>query len=230
VRYILFQSAFSEYLRFLLRSLAYARSREQGCNLFVVKKRGLYPVMRRPVSDSSYPVPTSETDRAEELSIAYVSAVAAHAGIKVEGVARKDHGTDMTFKRLRKRRIDGHFSDVRGVHVPCQVKSARSPEWRESKNKNVLAYDLRAKNYNDLVDSTHGFLILMCLPASVEQWVEQNQECLRLYKCCYYWVPGPDDEVTENKHTKTIHIPREQLFTAEILANIVDEAQVRIEP
>jgi len=186
--------------------------------------------MRRPVSDSSYPVPTSEADRSEELSIAYVSVIAAHAGIKVESVARKDHGTDMTFKRLRKRTIDDHLSDMNGIIVPCQVKSARLPEWREGRNEDIIAYDLRAKNYNDLVTSTYGFLVLMCLPASVGQWVQQDQECLRLYKCCYYWMPGSDDEETDNKHTKTIHIPREQLFTAEILASIVDEAQPRIEP
>jgi hypothetical protein len=185
--------------------------------------------MRRPVSDSSYPVPTPESDRSEELSVAYVSAIAAHAGIRVESVSRKDYGTDMTFKRLRKRTIDNNYSDMHGIIVPCQIKSARAPEWRESKQKDSISYDLRAKNYNDLVNSTLGFLILMCLPATVEQWVQQDQECLRLYKCCYYWIPGADDELTGNKYTKTIHIPREQLFTAEILARIVDEAQPRIE-
>jgi hypothetical protein len=185
--------------------------------------------MRRPVSDSSYPVPTPETDRSEELSIAYVSAIAAHAGIKVENVSRKDHGTDVTFKRLRKRKIDGRYSDMNSIIIPCQVKSARAPEWRENKNKDFIVYDLRAKNYNDIVTSTFGFLILMCLPASVEQWLQQDDECLRLYKCCYYWRPGDGDDETDNKYTKTIYIPREQLFTADILAGIVDDAQPRIE-
>lgn len=186
--------------------------------------------MRRSGSNSSYPVPTPETERSEELSIAYVSAVAAHAGIKVESVSHKDHGTDMTFKRLRKRTIDNRYSDMDGIMVPCQIKSARFPEWRESKKDDTISYDLRAKNYNDLVNSTFGFLVLMCLPATIDLWVLQDQECLRLYKCCYYWIPGLDDEETDHTRTKTIHIPREQLFTAETLASIVDDAQPRIEP
>jgi hypothetical protein len=171
-----------------------------------------------------------ESDRSEELSIAYVSAIAAHAGIKVEHVSRKDYGTDMHFKRLRKRAIDQGYSDVGGIIVPCQLKSARAPEWRESQAGESIIYHLRAKNYNDLVTSTFGFLILLCLPAPVEHWVQQDQECLRLYKCCYYWQPGPEDAETPNRYTKAIHIPREQILTADRLAGIVDEAQPRIGP
>lgn len=201
--------------------------------MFVVKKRGLCSDMRRSVSDSSYPVPTPETDRSEELSVAYVSAIAARAGIKADGVARKDYGTDMTFKRVRKRMSDNHLTDVNGVGVPCQIKSARHPEWKiiRDKGENVISYDLRSKNYNDLVTSTSGFLILMCLPSSIDEWLKQDEECLRLYKCCYYWLPGSDDaEISHRNTTKAIHIPLNQLFTAEFLEGIVDEAQPRIEP
>lgn len=183
--------------------------------------------MGRFVSSSSYPVPLPDSHRGEELSIAYVSAVAAHAGIKVDQVARKDYGTDMTFKRLRKRMSDNHYSDVEGINIPCQVKSACSPEWKINKDGRV-SYRLKAKNYNDLVTSTHGFLILMCLPSSIDQALEQDEGCLRLYKCCYYWIPGPEDEETKNETTKTISIPPGQLFTAEVLVSIVDQAQPRI--
>jgi hypothetical protein len=185
--------------------------------------------MRRPVSDSSYPVPTPDSDRSEELSVAYVSAIAAHAGIKAENVSRKDYGTDMTFKRLRKRKSDNHYTDINGIDVHCQIKSARSPEWKISKG-GIISYRLRAKNYNDLVTSTYGFLILMCLPSSIDQWLQQDEECLRLYKCCYYWMPGPDDEETKNDTTKTIYIPNQQLFSAKVLVSIVDQVQPRIDP
>jgi uncharacterized protein DUF4365 len=184
--------------------------------------------MRITVSNSSYPIPTPDSDRGEELSVAYVSAIAAHAGIRMENVTRKDYGTDATFKRLRKRKIDNHYYDMGGIYIPCQIKSACHPEWRISKDKDIVTYDLRAKNYNDLVGSTHGFLILMCLPSSIDLWLQQDEECLRLYKCCYYWTPGPDDEETSNKYTKTIHIPLNQLFTVDVLTAIVDQAQPRV--
>lgn len=41
-----------------------------------------------------------------------------------------------------------------------------------------------------------------------------------------YWIPGPDDEETPNKRTKTIHIPLNQLFTVDALTDIVDQAQL----
>lgn len=185
-------------------------------------------MMLGPVSNYSYPVSTPKSNRAEELSIAYVSAIAARAGIKIEKVVQTDFGTDMQFKRLRKRTIDGKYTDFGTMTIPCQVKSARAPEWKENVEKNIITYNLRAKNYNDLVDSTSGFLVLLCLPASVNRWITQDYESLRLYKCCYYWIPGSDDELTENDSTKVIHIPRTQLFTAKVLVDQVDNAQVRI--
>lgn len=122
--------------------------------------------MRRPISDSSHPVLTPDSDRSEELSVAYVSAIAAHAGIKVESVTRKDYGVDMKFQQLRKRTSDNHYSDMNSINIPCQIKFARHPEWKiiRVKGEEVISYNLRGKNYNDLVTSTSGFLVLMCLP------------------------------------------------------------------
>jgi len=181
----------------------------------------------RPISKSLQPVPMPEADQGEELSIAYVSAIAAHAGINIT-VSRKDYGIDMSFKRLWKRKSDNHYTDMAGLSLPSQLKSARFPEWKI--RADIIAYDLRAKNYNDIVTSTNGFLILMCLPAAIDQWLEQNEERLHLHKCCYYWTPELDDDETPNKSTKTIYIPRTQLFTTDALISLVDQVQPRIEP
>lgn len=184
--------------------------------------------MRRPVvPNSSVPVPTLETNRMQELSFAYVSIIAAHAGIKIEIVGRNDDGTDVRFLRLRKRAIDDHISDMDSIPVPCQIKSALRSQWNPNEEDDTISYKLRAKNYNDIVGSTLGFLVLMCLPESLDAAVAQDPECLHLYKCCYYWFPGPDDtKETDNSSTKTIHISRQQLFTAKELANIVDGEEV----
>lgn len=184
--------------------------------------------MRGPVSDSLFLVPTPDTDRSEELSVAYVTTIAAQAGIRAEFGSRKDYGTDVTFKRLRRRKSDNHYTEVAGVNVPCQIKSVRFPEWKiiKYKGQDVVSYNLKAKNYNDLVTSSEGFLILMCLPANINDWVKQDVECLRLYKCSYYWEPGPNDIETSNKKTQVIHIPLDQLFTADVLIQIVDREQL----
>jgi hypothetical protein len=161
--------------------------------------------------------------------MAYATAVAAYAGIKIDNVTHTDFGTDLIFQRLRKRWIDDHYSDVGAIKVPCQVKSARFPVWHESAKKDSIIYPLRAKNYNDLVESTCAILVLLCLPESLEKWVQQDFECLRLYKCCYWWRPKPDDELIESDTTKNIHIPCDQLFSAEYLASYIDNQQLRLE-
>src|SRR6266849_6790608 len=177
----------------------------------------------RLISKSLQPVPMPEADRGEELSIAYVSAIAAHAGVSIAEILRRDYGIDMTFRRLWKRTSDNHYSDRSGISVPSQLKSARVPEW-EMRGERIV-YALKAKNYNDLVTSTNGFLILMCLPSAIDQWLKQDEECLRLHKCYYYWRTELEDEETTNTKTKTIYIPRDQLFTPAALISLVDEAQ-----
>lgn len=181
----------------------------------------------RHISASLQPVPMPDSDRAEELSVAYACAIAAHAGINTT-ISRKDFGIDISFRRVWKRRSDNHYTDMPGLSIPSQLKSARAPEWKFRAGK--IVYDLRAKNYNDLVTSTNGFLILMCLPSSIDEWLLQGEECLHLYKCCYYWIPGLEDIETPNKHTKTIYIPREQLFTVGALTTLVDQVQLGITP
>lgn len=109
----------------------------------------------------------------------------------------------------------------------CQIKSARYPEWKIIKHhgKDVISYNLKAKNYNDLITSTYGFLVVVCLPSDSDEWVKQDGECLRLYKCSYYWFPEPDEAETRNRKTQVIHIPLDQVFTADALVSIVDGAQ-----
>jgi hypothetical protein len=65
----------------------------------------------------------------------------------------------------------------------------------------------------------------MCLPPMPDEWLHQDEECLQLCKCCYYWRPLDDIE-TSNLNTKRIFIPKSQVFTVEALTRLVDEVQL----
>jgi len=172
-----------------------------------------------PTPEASSHMP--ETFKMEALSRAYVSAIAAQAGVNVY-MPQIDLGIDMAFSKVRRRK-EGRYTDTWSLTIPFQVKASTHWDLRED----AIIYDLKVKNYNDLVDSDICVLILLCLPSTPDEWLYQDEECLRLHKCCYYWRPLDNAETT-NTNRKRIFIPRSQMFTAETLTSLVDEMQSKV--
>lgn len=167
-----------------------------------------------------------EKQRSEDFSRAYIEAIAAHAGVNIHE-PRRDFGIDLAFSRIdRSERVSKkgsklRYTDTHSVSLPCQVKSSK--DW--TLHNNAVLYDLEVKNYNDLVNSSACFLILMCLPPTIDEWLSQDENGLRLMKCCYYWRPSENEDETDNDRTKQICIPRSQVFTAEALIELLNERQ-----
>jgi hypothetical protein len=174
-------------------------------------------------------IPTSPTAsymplamRAQALNRAYVRAVAAKAGAVVLG-PEDDFGTDLAFAKVTRRK-SGRLTVAKSIIVPFQLKASKKWEFRGD----TVIYDLEAKNYNDMVDeSSMEVLILMCLPSTFDEWLYQDEECLRLHRCCYYWQPTNHVE-KPNKDTVRIVIPRSQIFTPDVLILLLDQAQARV--
>ena len=110
----------------------------------------------------------------EDLSRAYIQAVAAKAGVNLAlGTQAHDYGVDGTFHQvevLHRVNSEGMSYTRRlnsGFNLEFQCKASRN--WRVQSD--AIAYDLEVKTYNDLIHrSTHTnatplILILMCLPA-----------------------------------------------------------------
>jgi hypothetical protein len=168
---------------------------------------------------SQMPIPM----RAQALNRAYVRAIAAKAGAVVIE-PEDDFGTDMAFTKVTRRK-NGRLTVTKSIIVPFQLKASKDWAFRGDK----VIYDLEAKNYNDLVDeSSLSVLIVMCLPSTFDEWLYQDEECLRLHRCCYYWQPS-DHVETPNDSTVRIVIPRSQIFTPEALTALLDQAQARVQ-
>lgn len=173
--------------------------------------------------------------RKEDLSVAYVQAIAAIAGVSIFGTLRHDMGTDLEFRlvrelktRSKKRGIQRN--DTRGIPLNCQLKSTviTSSKIRINPTRSIILYDLDAKSYDDLVDSDGGcFLVLMLLPEHEQNWLAQDEQKLTLSHCCYYWQPQTTDTLTPNDKTKTIKIAMTQHFTPEVLMALLHERQKR---
>jgi hypothetical protein len=154
----------------------------------------------------------------EALSKTYIQAVAAQAGMKCES-GNTEYGVDITL-----REIIYLYGKLRpgGFPIDCQLKSTINWELKDEK----IVYDLRGKNYNDIVLREGGspfILVLLCLPKDQSQWVELDEEQLRIRKCCYWTtLTGPP---VKNDSTKRIFIPRERLVTPETLTDLMNKCK-----
>ena len=163
--------------------------------------------------------------REEQFSKAYVWALAARAGLNIyEG--KCDFGVDISFRRVRDRENPQRYVDM-GPEIPllCQLKASTQCELRGDD----IVYDLKAKNYNDLVNSSNSVLILLWLPENIEDWIVYQENCMHLFKRAYYYKIKDLIE-TSNKYTKTIYIPKTQVLTEEALLQLVDQAQRWVSP
>ncbi len=142
----------------------------------------------------------------EQLSIAYVSAIAADANWKV-GKYNIDTGSVDGLLEPASRKTYGTFK--------FQLKSTGRGIVKEK----VIIYDLDVDNYNDLCwadDSFPHILIFMLMPENSTDRVYQTTEELRLRHCCY-WESFADKEESSNCKTVRVEIPKVNVFNSDYL-------------
>jgi Domain of unknown function (DUF4365) len=157
----------------------------------------------------------------ELLSVAHIQAVAARTGVSISNFD-KDFGIDGTFRQIA---TIGNRRFMSGYALDFQLKASTSyipePEY--------IVYDLEVKTYNDLVqrrlssDATPCILIVKVLPSDVEQWLTTDEAGLLLGGACYWqYLEG---ELSQNKQSVRIRIPRTQEFCPESLLRLMTSAR-----
>jgi hypothetical protein len=153
-----------------------------------------------------------ENDRKERFSLAYISAVAAHAGFLVTEPGGPD-----------KISIDGFImsDEDRQPIVPFQAKATTRRVGRASN----ISFPLPVKNYNDLRADVFGsrLLIVVFLPADEAEWLTHSEAELRLRRCGY-WVSLAGKPEKPNRRTVSVRIPRSQVFDTAQLRELMGRA------
>ncbi len=153
-------------------------------------------------------IPSSH--KMERLSVAYVSAITAKAGIKLSGLEAREYGIDGYMQRIRKLK-NGKYKET-GHLLPIQIKSTTTSDLKGDD----VVYGMEADAYNKLIDTLKDdlptVLILFRIPKDEHEWLINDEEKLLLKNCCY-WVYIPDGKSVKSK--KRIFIPRSQIFTPE---------------
>ncbi len=165
----------------------------------------------------------TDEHRKEDLSRAYVQAIAARAGINIALNTRNhDYGIDGAFHQIvivQNKRFES------GISLDFQLKAST----RHTKKEHHIHYELDAKTYGQLVNranrprATPSILLLLCLPEKFEDQFCMSEEELILRNCCY-WTSLFEKPV-DNVHSITIPIQRSNLFTPESLNNLLNQIE-----
>lgn len=159
----------------------------------------------------------------EGISTGYVKAIA-HCAVFNYEKSEFDYGIDGTFcgikvrKKGEKERI---VSD--GCKLDFQLKASVNVDI----DKDIVKYNLEAKNYNDLVDidiCTPRILIIYKLPRNSKEWIEVTDRGTS-FKECAWWCYLSGKQETDNKEKITIKIPKDQIFNQESLRELMSKVK-----
>lgn len=162
----------------------------------------------------------------EGLSKAYIMAVAHTAGLNCKLDFEHDYGIDGCLRNViirNSRRVES------GHNLDFQLKSTQKIS--KCKDNNFFAYDLEAKNYNDLIDievATPRILILFVLANKKTDWLNITEANTRLKKCAW-WISLKGRPISDNKSKVRIKIPKNQILTVNEL-NVLMSKVKRGEP
>ena len=148
----------------------------------------------------------------EQMSLAYIRSVAAHAGYQV---VRPDLDFDS---------IDGVILDSSGRRPKIEFQAKATT--RGVLGSDIIRFQLPVKNYDDLRLETINprILVVLIMPQGFDDWVTQTDDELCLRHCAY-WMSLRGLTGTTNQHTVTVHVPLVNMFDSGQLTGMMQRTE-----
>ncbi len=149
----------------------------------------------------------------EDISISYISALCAYAGISYDIIRHDGDSTDAVLHKCIV--LDGIGKYMAELRVQLKCTSSQS---QYTDNGDRIVYRLKVKNYNDLCapSTTPIILALLILPDNEEEWVKWTREELML-KGCMYWAEFSLEEKSENTASVNVNFDKNNVINSETL-------------
>lgn len=163
----------------------------------------------------------TEAHEKEPISRAYVSALAAHAGMTTS-VSSQDYGLDGTFKDIEYDPVT-HLYDESGFGIDFQLKATVNAK----PSGGIIKYNLEIKNYQRLIKKRVGcprILVVYALPKNKNEWINITVD-ETIFKKCAWWCSLKGLPNVANKNTILVEIPEEQLLTPTELVNLMKKVK-----
>jgi len=152
-----------------------------------------------------------------EFGIAFVRAVVHAAGFYMEVSSRMLDADGVDIQIFHK----GPYKTIGRSHaVQVQLKTTS-----KKPTKDFLTEVLPIKNYEELIYSNYQvprILVVIVVPQKREEWVRLDEEEL-VMKHCGYWASFRGYPEIENTTSRSVQIPRNQLFNVEAVGEIMDK-------
>lgn len=148
----------------------------------------------------------------EQVSFAYVRAVAAFAGIGFQ-----EHPYDPDNDS-----VDVQFRVKTGRHVQLEAQLKCTACETVPDGVDSFTFDLPIKNYDDLRCEVlvPRVLIVVTLPLGEEEWCAHTEQELLLRRCGYY-VSLAGSPASENKTTVRVRVPRANMLSPARLTDLM---------
>lgn len=155
----------------------------------------------------------STSDMEEELSLAYVSAIAAMAGYTTAAPNKDRNGIDIEIN------AGGDMFPALNLQLKATINLGNPI-------CGTYRYALKVKNYQKLIApaQTPRLLVVLALPQDQMQWLSVSAKELVLRRCAY-WLNLRGDPETANKCSITVSIPEDHIFDVETLRELMDQSR-----
>lgn len=157
--------------------------------------------------------------RQDDFSGAYIRAICAVTGCGIERISLDNDKVDYTLSS----RVRGKIKSKPKIDIQAKCQ-------RIEFSDEPISYSLDIDTYNNLRDpllTNPRILVLVRVPAEIDDWTIQSHGSLVL-KHCAYWLSLRGEPDVPNQSAKTVYFPRENMFTPEALrAMMVDTSEGR---
>lgn len=162
-------------------------------------------------------------DIKEELSYAYIHAIASRAGCTFDYRRKDRDSVDVVISAKREAVSD---FELCSLSLELQVKATAI----DASDEQEFPFELPIKNYNELRVRTlcPRLLVVFTMPTISSSWLTVDEDNLILRRCTY-WHNLKGEPFLENKKSKTIWISKRNLFTPEALTIIMHKIARREE-
>ncbi|MGH9822397.1 MAG: DUF4365 domain-containing protein [Blastocatellia bacterium] len=168
-----------------------------------------------------------QNDIKEELSYAYIHAVASRAGLAFDYRRKDRDSVDIVISAHRQEAAKGEYLSA---SLELQVKATTVTNHGEAS----FPFELPIKNYDDLRVKTMcpRLLVVYVMPGDESNWVTADRDSLCMRHCAY-WHNLEGEAPVENAKSRTVRIPSKNVFTPEslkaIMSRVFKEEQIGYE-
>lgn len=160
------------------------------------------------------------SQRKEQISVAYIHALASAAGFKIYDMEVDDESVDLGLAS------SGVHGTTRSPRLEMQLKCTESDvSIVKSGGVDAFSFQIKLKNYDDLRQTDYlvpKIVALLMVPRSTDEWVTCDKEKSILRRAAYWTSLRGEPAFTGKGEKVTVHFPCSQMLSPAALTDLMN--------